>query len=146
MVVIIYAIVKFMDLGTVRGSTISYYTREDSSMTSTASVRSVNLQARNFRVAFAFDGVTDGKFKSDPRFVRYIAEFMTKKDHQWTRRILPHHVCTEEDYAQFYPVQASLKATLDRIRSRTDLDFLCIDWPEEDPFVIFGNDIEMSKM
>ena len=58
----------------------------------------------NFRVAFAFEGFIDEELKNDPRYVRYIFRLQGKKDDKYFERILPHHVCTAEDYAMFSPI------------------------------------------
>ena len=48
-------------------------------------------------------------------------------------RYLPYHRCTEEDYAQFYPVSADSQALFADIRADEKRGFYCIDaWEEED--------------
>ena len=64
----------------------------------------LNMNEINFRAAFAFEGYNDEEFKNDPRYVRYIFRIQGKKDDKYYERILPHHVCTPEDYAMFSPI------------------------------------------
>lgn len=140
-VVLVYAIAKFSLLGTVRGSTVTFFQHETPLA---EDAKFVNLQEKNFRVAFAFDGMADGKFKSDPKYVRYIARLRFKNNEEYGERILPHHVCTDDDYALFYPMESGQKKTLEAIRASEDLDFLCIDWPEDDPYLIYGSTHETN--
>ena len=65
----------------------------------------MNLNDRNFRVAVAFDGYLDRELKADPRYVKWIFRVAYKKDDVMYETILPHHMCTEEDYAEFYPIE-----------------------------------------
>lgn len=65
-VVIIYAISKYMDLQTLQGCTITSFDL-DSSKTETFEK---NFGDINFKVAVAFVGLNDNELKNDPQFVR----------------------------------------------------------------------------
>ena len=38
------------------------------------------------------------------------------------------HVCTDEDFAKFYPVDDRSRGQLERIKSEEKRNFLCLDW------------------
>ena len=59
----------------------------------------VNLDDINFRMAWSVEGVLDNQNRDDPRYVKWIVRLIGKKDGTWYEKILPHHKCTEEDYA-----------------------------------------------
>ena len=57
--------------------------------------------------------------------------------------MLDYHVCTDEDYDQFYPVQKQSAATLNAIRNDPERGMLCIDWDnEKQPISIMGDEGE----
>ena len=62
--------------------------------------------------------------------------------------MLPYHTCTEEDYAEFYPVENSSSKLLNAVRSNPDRGFLCIDWTDDNPveFVGESNDNDYTRL
>ena len=102
----------------------------------------LNLNKIDFRAAFAFVGFTDEELKNDPRYVRYIFRITGKKDDEYFERILPHHVCTEEDYAVFSPIQSHYKEVLDNAKKKEG--FLCLDWDDTDPIYSYGREEEAN--
>ena len=84
----------------MRGATISTYDEDADSNPDNA----LDLNARNHRVAFAFDGYLDEQLKADPRYVKWIFRVLYKKDGKFKETLLQYHKCTEEDYAEFYPI------------------------------------------
>ena len=52
--------------------------------------------------------------------------------------ILQYHKCTDEDYAEFYPVQKSSEAFLKAMREDPNRGMLCIDWTDDFPFELVG--------
>ena len=52
--------------------------------------------------------------------------------------MLPYHPCTDEDYAEFYPVENSSSKLLRDVRSNPDRGFLCVDWTDDDPMEFVG--------
>ena len=57
--------------------------------------------------------------------------------------MLDYHECTDEDYAEFYPVQKQSAATFKAIRSDPERGMLCIDWNNKDlPITIMGDEGE----
>ena len=43
--------------------------------------------------------------KNDPEFVRWHMRLQGEKDGEKFETFLPHHLCTEEDYAELYPIE-----------------------------------------
>ena len=134
-IVLIYAASKTSHIQSVTGQTIStYFTAED-----TSRENKLNLNDRNFRIAFAFENFDTGKLVDDPHYVRWIFRITGYKDNEWYHHILPYHKCTEEDYAEFYPIRSAQKATLESIQEDADRGFFCFDWNDEEPLEIFGD-------
>ena len=52
-------------------------------------------------------------------------------------RDIPYHKCTEEEYAEFYPIVSSDEGKLDLGKI---FGLNCIDWDIEDPHLIFGDE------
>ena len=80
----------------------------------------------------------------DPRYVRWIITMAGYRDSEPFEHILPVHKCTDEDYAEFYPINPGFESLMRDIREDPDRGFICLDWNDEDPFKIFG-DIENSS-
>ena len=64
----------------------------------------------------------------------YDADTQTPKE-----KILPFHDCTDEDYAQFYPIRADKKDEMDRFRKDPTQGFICLDWDDSDPLQLYGS-------
>ena len=65
----------------------------------------LNLSERKFRMAFSIEPYyAPYEIKNDPDFVRWVFQLWGKKDGISYEKILPYHLCTEEDYAEFYPI------------------------------------------
>ena len=58
-------------------------------------------------MAFSFEETISKEFINDPQYVRWIVRFATYKDNSFEETILPYHICTDEDYDEFYPIRAS---------------------------------------
>ena len=67
-------------------------------------------------MAVAFEGYDDEQLKNDPNYVRYIFHITGKKDNKWYERLISHHVCTNEDYEKFYPMQKIQESTLENYK------------------------------
>ena len=63
-------------------------------------------------MAFAFEGYRENDLKNDPRYVKWIFRLYGSKDNVEFERILPHHICMEEDFIEFYPIQKDQARTL----------------------------------
>ena len=65
----------------------------------------LNLSERKFRMAFSIEPYyAPFELKNDPDYVRWVFQLWGKKDGISYEKILPYHLCTEEDYAEFYPI------------------------------------------
>ena len=59
-------------------------------------------------------------------------------------RVLEHHLCTEKDYDEFYPIKPKLQGQLDEIKQDPDRGFYCIDWSNNDPYILWGDENDDS--
>ena len=66
----------------------------------------MNLNDRNFRIAFSFEEKKAKELKDDPSYVRWIFRVKGQIKNEEFEHLLPFHECTDEDYAQFYPIKA----------------------------------------
>ena len=100
----------------------------------------MNLNEINFQFAFQFMG-QDAKTekitsKDDPTFVRIVVEVYGEEDGEMSvSRELPYHKCTEEEFAEFYPIVEDEKNNLENLKG----GFNCIDWKDEDPYLVYGD-------
>ena len=139
-IVLIYAISKTTHLQSVTGQTISMYFESQD----TSKENLLNLNEREFRIAFSFENFATKQLMGDPRYVRWIIRMMGTKDDIDFEHILPYHKCTDDDYAQFYPINPGFESELKEIRGDPARGFYCIDWSDEEPYRIFG-DVETSS-
>ena len=99
----------------------------------------VILNEANFRIAFTVeDYYAPYQLKDDDRYVRWLFRVLGKKDGVYFENFLPYHKCTEADYSDFFKIEENAEKKLNEIRSDPSRDFLCLDWDEEEPFVIYG--------
>ena len=52
--------------------------------------------------------------------------------------MLNYHKCTDEDYAEFYPVKNSSDQLLKDVRNNPNRGFLCVDWTDDDYLEFVG--------
>ena len=102
-IVLLYSTIKFLQLKQMANPVVSSYIKESSF----GSDEILNMNERNFKVAFAVEGFRTKDLKYDPRYVKWIFRLYGKKNGKEVEKILPHHWCTEEDYAEFYPIVSS---------------------------------------
>ena len=74
--------------------------------------------------------------KHNSNFVKPIVRFKGYDDGRYYERDIPHHKCTEEEYAEFYPIVSSDEGYLQLAKYAGGL--YCIDWDIEEPHLIFG--------
>ena len=129
-VVLIYATVKFFHLLNRHNPTIATYLIERPSSLQNP----LNLNALNARIAFAFIGYQDGDLKNDPRYVKWLVRHSGKKNGERYERILSYHACTEDDFAEFYPIAQSQESNLENKKDSLH----CIDWDDANPFLVYG--------
>ena len=136
-IVLVYATTKTTHLSSVYGQTISTYF-EDANNNSIESA--LNLNFRDLKIAFAFEGYLDNKLKFDPRYVRIIFRLGGKRQNLNYERFIDYHICTEQDYEKFYPISEENQKNFNSTKDSPDRGFLCIDWKEEEPYLIYGKE------
>ena len=70
------------------------------------------LNEHNFRIAFSFESKYGQYLINDPRYVRWLFRVKTERDGNIYEKVLPSHVCTAEDIAEFYPIRAEEASNL----------------------------------
>ena len=104
---------------------------------------SLNLNEKGFRIAFTVESyLSPKKQKRDPNYVKYLFRLFGKQNGQYFERILDYHNCTEDDYAEFYPVKKQSSKALSDIKADPDRGFMCLDWKDDDPFELVGTSID----
>ena len=96
----------------------------------------------NLRMAFQFV-TNDGTVveESDPSHPKMIVHLIgLDQDGNYVEKAIPHHKCTEEEYAEFYPIESDQENLLKDSKSLGD--FHCIDWNDEDPHLVFGTPLD----
>ena len=102
----------------------------------------VNLRENDFYVAFAIeDYYAPRQLKNDPAYTKWLFRIYGKKDGKPYERIISHHICTDEDYDGFYPIEDASTTTLKDIRSDPNRGFYCLDWDESEPLEVYGAEI-----
>ena len=101
----------------------------------------INLNEQNLKMAFQFTGIDPetGAMteKHDPKFVKMVVwQTGQDPDGEYLERLIPHHACTEEEYAEFNPFSSVSSQSLESFRAFGE--FNCIDWDDEDPYLVFG--------
>ena len=88
-----------------------------------------DTKERKFMMAFSLTDYWTEEFKNDPRYIKWFARYIRVKDNinEETREI-PMHVCTDEDYEKFYPVDVRSAGRLSLLRNEAERGMLCIDW------------------
>ena len=101
----------------------------------------LNLNEREIRIAFRYaKGYHPTYNIEDTRYVRTIVRVtgMNADTQELYETQIPYHKCTDEDYSHFYPIRSENKDMLQIIRDDPEQHFLCLDWDELDPFLLFG--------
>ena len=109
----------------------------------------LNLNDSKFRIAVTIeDYYSPRELKTDPKYVKWIFRKYGKRDGVWYQELLPYHVCTEEDYAEFYPVEINSANKLKSIKEDPIRGMLCLDWNDNKPLEIGGreNDINYTRL
>ena len=105
----------------------------------------MNLSERNFRMAFAVEPYFSPKFlMNDPAYVIWLFHLWGKKEGVSYSTILPHHICNEEDYAEFFPISPKSAILMKEIQDDPNRDFYCIDWNADESIEVYGNENEAN--
>ena len=70
--------------------------------------------------------------KDDPRYVKILLRYHGVRDGTWYEKLIPHHVCTEADWALFEPVIDEYQGLYDKYQNEPKLYLNCIDWEQMD--------------
>ena len=117
----LFSIMKLKQLVERRNPTVNTYVDSDAL---TMDDR-FDMSAENFMVAVALEGFYSG-LKSDPRYIRWMAEIHTSQDDQYYKKLIPLHECTERDYEKFLQPDARSKKKVDKLRKNGGL--MCLDF------------------
>ena len=135
-----YGGLKFMHLIDKNNPTISEVTEKavyDSS-------ELMNLNEEGFRFAFSFEGYLDEERKDNPAYVKNLVRLTGLKNGEKYERIIPYHECEESDLQEFAPPTKGASDFLDRIISNPKRGLFCVDWDDDNPFVLQGNENNFS--
>ena len=103
----------------------------------------LNLKEKGFRFAFTIEDYYEPKqLKKSPAYVKWLIRFWGKKGGVPFERNLKMHMCTDEDYAEFYPISEASDSNLEEIRNDPERGFYCPDWNAEDDYEIYGQEID----
>ena len=101
----------------------------------------MNLSEKNFRMAFAVEPYYAPHFLlNDPAYVKWLFHLWGKKDGVAYETFLPHHICTEEDYAEFFPISSKSAILMKEIQDDPERDFYCVDWNAEESIEVYGTE------
>ena len=100
-IVLLFASIKLIELNDKKNPSITSYERPNP----TDYENPINLNAIGFRVAFAWYDVWPEKIpRDDPAYIKNYATYIQIKDNVRTDTLLPLHKCTDEDFAEFFPI------------------------------------------
>ena len=98
-IVLLFASIKLIELNDKKNPSITSYERPNP----TDYENPINLNAIGFRVAFAWYE-PETRPRDDPAYIKNYATYIQVKDNVRTETLLPLHKCTEEDFAEFFPI------------------------------------------
>lgn len=126
---LIYASLKAIDLAERKNPTISEGTVAEG-------ITKMSFDKMGFRFAFTIEDSFSHDNKFDTRYNKVIARVIGNKGGVKFEKILPYHRCTEEDFAQFYPVTAEYARDVENMNNDPKRGLFCIDVPQD--FELFG--------
>ena len=100
----------------------------------------LNMNDEGFRFAFTVEGYLDNEVKENPAYVKYIVRMMGRKEGVWFERHIPYHKCTDSDWEEFPPASKAHADSWKEIKDDPKRGFYCIDWDDEDSFIVKGNE------
>ena len=80
-------------------------------------------------MAFAIENLITG-LKTDDRFFKYTAKRARMLDDVYTSTYYPMHLCTDADYAAFYPIESRISSKVNKMKKSNAL--YCLDWDKID--------------
>ena len=91
-----------------------------------------------FKFAFTIEGFSTREVLDDPAYVKYNLRFVKQTNGEWSEKLLTFHKCNETDWNDFAPASKGSKGRFEDIRDMPNRGFFCIDWPEDEPPLIYG--------
>ena len=70
--------------------------------------------------------------------MKYFARVVGKSNGKTYEKVLPHHRCTEEDWAKFSPVSSKSKGSMEVRKTDKKKGLFCIDWTDD--LFVFGEE------
>ena len=101
----------------------------------------MNLNEMGFRFAFTIENYIDNEARDDPAYVKFIVRMFTNKGGVKSQRSLSYHECNDTDWEDFAPAAKGTKTRFEAIRDSPKRGFKCIDWPDDEPHVIYGDQV-----
>ena len=99
----------------------------------------LDIKQTNAKIAVSFQGYLEQDHKDDPRYVKWMVRLFGNQDYKRFERHVPFHICTDEDYDQFFPITPSQEGQMKRFREGGSAKMICIDWDDEEvPFDNYG--------
>ena len=133
--VLLYAVIKFNRLSTRQSPHMSSYLQDIKQEESVSFFDEEN----KFKIAVTVEDFNRKEIKNDPKYTKWLFRLFTKDDGVVSYRDLSFHMCTEEDYEQFYPIQDNQVGLLREIKTDPNRGFMCLD---EDEIDIYGIEVE----
>jgi hypothetical protein len=103
----------------------------------------IDLNEIKFRAAFSVENYWDRRMIDDPRYVKTLMRLIGTRGGERYEKILPHHKCTEADYAEFYPAHTNSEDQLKAMQSDENRGLYCVDEWDDDMFA--GGEEEASE-
>ena len=100
----------------------------------------MNLNEEGFRFAFTMEGYLSNEVLNNPTHVKYLTRIIGRKGGEWYEKILSYHKCNETDWEEFAPPSKVHADSWINIRDDPKRGFYCLDWDDEEPLVIYGNE------
>ena len=98
----------------------------------------MNLNEEGFRFAFTIESFLEKEVRDDPAFVKYIVRAFGRVDGEGYEKLLPYHKCEDSDFEGFAPFSIAHESSFENINSDPKRGFYCIDWDDDNPFEIYG--------
>ena len=95
----------------------------------------IETEKEGYTFAFALEHWETGP-KTDPRYVQWTVVASRKEDDGHPHYFYPVRVCTDEDFAKFYEIEARSQNKVQKLRDQKA--FYCLDYSLKD-FDLYGN-------
>ena len=91
-----------------------------------------------FKFAFTIENYIDKTVRDDPAYVKYLARYVISTNGIITETLLSFHKCNDTDWKDFAPTGKAFVEKFENIKKDPNRYFNCIDWPDNEPPVIYG--------